>query len=68
MSKKRLKRSTTNRVIAGTIGGIGEYLGLNRAVINVIRVLIVIGSIGSWGALFIVYIIASLLITKANER
>ncbi|WP_282674445.1 PspC domain-containing protein [Lactococcus cremoris] len=54
MAKKPLKRSSSNRVIAGTVGGLGEYFGLSRAVINVIRVLIVLGTFGSWGTLLIV--------------
>ncbi|XOW20279.1 PspC domain-containing protein [Lactococcus cremoris] len=31
MAKKPLKRSSSNRVIAGTVGGLGEYFGLSRA-------------------------------------
>lgn len=63
MAKKQLRRSTNNRVIAGTIGGFGEYFGLSRLLINIIRVLIVLGVFGSWGTLFIVYVIASVLMT-----
>ena len=53
MAKKTLERSSSNRVIAGTVGGLGEYFGLSRTVINVIRVLIVLGTFGSWGTLLI---------------
>ncbi|TNU80113.1 PspC domain-containing protein [Lactococcus lactis] len=66
MAKKTLKRSSSNRVIAGTVGGLGEYFGLSRTVINVIRVLIVLGTFGSWGTLLIVYVIASLLMTPSQ--
>lgn len=66
MAKKPLKRSSSNRVIAGTVGGLGEYFCLSRAVINVIRVLIVLGTFGSWGTLLIVYVIASLLMTPSQ--
>ena len=66
MAKKPLKRSSSNRVIAGTVGGLGEYFGLSHTVINVIRVLIVLGTFGSWGTLLIVYVIASLLMTPSQ--
>lgn len=66
MAKKTLKRSSSNRVIAGTVGGLSEYFGLSRTVINVIRVLIVLGTFGSWGTLLIVYVIASLLMTPSQ--
>jgi phage shock protein PspC (stress-responsive transcriptional regulator) len=65
--KKQLRKSSDNRVIVGTVGGIGEYFGLNRTVINVIRVLIVLGFFGSLGTLLVVYLIASLLMPKANQ-
>lgn len=66
MAKQQLKRSSDNRVIAGTIGGLGEYFGLSRTVINVIRILIVLGTFGSWGTLLIVYLIATLLMTRSD--
>ncbi|WP_205272027.1 PspC domain-containing protein [Lactococcus taiwanensis] len=67
MKKKRLKRSDTNRVIAGTIGGLGEYFDLSRRMITIIRVLLVIGTFGSWGSLLIVYVIVSLLMTQSQK-
>ncbi|KZK38038.1 PspC domain-containing protein [Lactococcus taiwanensis] len=67
MKKKRLKRSDTNRVIAGTVGGLGEYFDLSRRMINIIRVLLVIGTFGSWGSLLIVYVIVSLLMTQSQK-
>ncbi|KST77878.1 hypothetical protein E34_1401 [Lactococcus lactis subsp. lactis] len=39
---------------------------MSRTVINVIRVLIVLGTFGSWGTLLIVYVIASLLMTPSQ--
>ncbi|AYG00959.1 PspC domain-containing protein [Lactococcus allomyrinae] len=67
MSKRKLTRSSDNRVIAGTIGGLGEYFGLNRTLINIIRIVVVLGAFGSWGILFIIYLIASLLMTQAKS-
>ncbi|MGY3736465.1 PspC domain-containing protein [Lactococcus taiwanensis] len=67
MKKKRLKRSDTNRVIAGTVGGLGEYFDLSRRMITIIRVLLVIGTFGSWGSLLIVYVIVSLLMTQSQK-
>lgn len=67
MKKKRLKRSDTNRVIAGTVGGLGEYFDLSRRMITIIRVLLVIGTFGSWGSLLIVYVIVSLLMMQSQK-
>ncbi|MGF1982277.1 PspC domain-containing protein [Lactococcus taiwanensis] len=67
MKKKRLKRSDTNRVIAGTVGGLGEYFDLSPRMITIIRVLLVIGTFGSWGSLLIVYVIVSLLMTQSQK-
>jgi phage shock protein PspC (stress-responsive transcriptional regulator) len=41
-NNKRLQLSSTNRVYKGVIGGIGEYLGLSRDIITIIRILYVI--------------------------
>ncbi len=35
MSKKKLYRSTQNKVICGLLGGIGEYLDIDPAILRV---------------------------------
>lgn len=49
----RLERSTTNRVVAGVCGGIGEYLQVDP---TLVRVFFVVGTILSAGLGFLGYI------------
>jgi phage shock protein C len=49
----RLERSTTNRVVAGVCGGIGEYLQVDP---TLVRVFFVVGSIVTGGLGFLGYI------------
>ena len=35
MTSKKLYRSETNKVVAGVLGGIGEYLGIDPVVVRV---------------------------------
>jgi len=60
-----LRRSRTNRVIAGVVGGLAEYFGVDPILL---RVVYVVGSIVS--AAFpgiLVYILLWLLIPEAQE-
>jgi phage shock protein C len=60
-----LRRSRTNRVIAGVVGGLAEYFGVDP---TLLRVVYVVGSIVS--AAFpgiLVYILLWLLIPEAQE-
>ena len=41
-SRKVLRRSTTNRMIGGVIGGLADYFGLD---VSLLRVVYVVGSI-----------------------
>lgn len=61
-----LRRSKTNRVIAGVVGGLAEYFGVDP---TLLRVVYVVGSIVS--AAFpgiLVYILLWLLIPEAEDR
>ena len=60
--QKRLYKSRENRVIAGVIGGIGEYLGVDPVVLRVVWVAIVVFTVGIPG--IIVYLIAAFVITE----
>ena len=64
-SRKVLRRSTTNRMIGGVIGGLADYFGLD---VSLLRVVYVVGSILS--AVFpglLVYVIMWVVIPK-EER
>ena len=61
-----LRRSTTNRQIAGVVGGLAEYFNVDA---TVLRVIYVVGSIVS--AAFpglLVYILLWLLIPEAEDH
>ena len=60
--QKRLYKSRENRMIAGVIGGIGEYLGVDPVVLRVLWVAIVVFTVGIPG--IIVYLIAALVIPE----
>ncbi|MBI2499093.1 PspC domain-containing protein [Candidatus Woesearchaeota archaeon] len=59
--KKRLYKSSSNKVLFGVCGGIGEYLDIDP---TVVRLLWVIFTALSMGAGILVYIIAALIIPK----
>lgn len=40
MNTKRLTRSTSDRVIAGVCGGLGEYFGVNPIIFRVLFVIL----------------------------
>jgi len=61
-----LRRSSTNRVIAGVVGGLAEYFGVDP---TLMRVIYVVGSIVS--AAFpglLVYVLLWLLMPEAEHR
>ena len=53
---KKLYRSSTNRVICGVCGGLGEYFGVDPTVVRLIWVLIACSGTG-----LIAYIIAAVI-------
>jgi phage shock protein C len=63
---RQLRRSRTNRLIAGVVGGLAEYFGVDP---TLMRVVYVVGSIVS--AAFpglLVYFLLWLLIPDAEDR
>ena len=63
---RALRRSRTNRMIAGVVGGLAEYFGIDP---TLLRVLYVVGSIVS--AAFpglLVYLLLWLVIPEAHDR
>lgn len=60
----RLERSTTNKVVAGVCGGIGEYLQVDP---TLVRVFFVVGSIVTGGLGFLGYIVLIVLMPLPGQ-
>ena len=65
MSSKKLTRSTKDRILAGVLGGLGEYLGIDP---NILRIIAVVLLILSPTLILVAYFAAVLLIPKAGEE
>jgi phage shock protein C len=52
---KRLTRSRDDRWIAGVCGGVAKYTGMDS---NLVRLLVVLGTVLGFGSLIVVYIVA----------
>ena len=61
MENKRLYRSSTNYMICGVCGGIGEYFNIDP---TLVRLAWVIFTCASFGAGVVAYIVASIVIPK----
>ncbi|RCW51705.1 PspC domain-containing protein [Paenibacillus prosopidis] len=59
---KKLFRSTTDSKLTGLCGGIGQWLGIDS---TIIRLLVIISAFFSFGAVILVYFIATLFVPKA---
>lgn len=64
VSPRPLRRSRTNRWIAGVVGGLAEYLGLDPTLLRAIYVVVSIVSVAFPG--IIVYLILWLLVPEAD--
>ena len=58
---KKLYRSTSDRMIAGICGGLGEYFGIDS---TLVRLVFVIGAIFTGSALFWAYIIMLIVVPE----
>ena len=58
---KKLKRSSTDRIIAGVCGGVGEYFNIDPVIIRIIWVLL---SFMPGGPGFLAYLICALIIPE----
>ena len=58
---KRLVRSRDDRWIAGVCGGIARYLGVDA---NLVRLVVVIGTILGFGSLLVAYLVAWVLMPQ----
>lgn len=62
--EKRLYKSSTNRVLCGVCGGIGEYLNIDPTIIRLLCLLLICG----WGSGLIIYIIAAIIIPESPGK
>lgn len=62
----RLRRSTSNKMIAGVIGGLARYFGFDPTLARVLYVILSVVSVGFPGIL--VYIILWIIIPKDGEE
>ena len=60
---KRLQRSNDDRWIGGVCGGLADYTGVDA---NLIRLLVVVGTILGFGSLIVAYVVAWIIMPKAD--
>ena len=58
----RLVRSRDDRWVSGVCGGIATYTGINS---NVVRLIVVLGTVLGFGSLLVAYVVAWILMPKA---
>jgi phage shock protein PspC (stress-responsive transcriptional regulator) len=63
MSSKRLERSVRNKVLAGVIGGLGEFLGVDATLLRIVAVILLILSPV---LMVILYVLGVLLMPRAG--
>lgn len=63
--KKKLYRSTDDKIFAGVIGGIGEYFDIDSTILRLLYILIAVMT--ALFPAFIGYIIAVLVVPKRPE-
>lgn len=57
---KRLYKSSSNRVLCGVCGGVGEYFNVDPTLIRLLFLLLICG----WGSGLLFYIIAAIIIPE----
>lgn len=62
--KKQLFRSTTNRMLSGVCGGIGEYLDIDPTLIRLVWAIFTCVTVGAG---LVAYIIAAIIIPADNN-
>ena len=61
---KKLSRSTTNRKVAGVLGGLASYLGMDA---TLLRILFVIGLLASFGFFLVIYVVCIFLVPNETD-
>ena len=64
METKRLYKSSTNRVLCGVCGGIGEYFDIDPTIIRLLCLLLVCGV----GSGLLIYIVAAVIIPEEPKH
>lgn len=59
---RRLTRSREDRWLSGVCGGVAQYAGIDA---NLVRLIVVLGTIFGFGSLFVAYVVAWVLMPKA---
>lgn len=62
--EKRLYKSTTNRVLCGVCGGIGEYFNIDPTIVRLLCLLLICG----WGSGLLIYLIAAVIVPDSPKR
>jgi phage shock protein PspC (stress-responsive transcriptional regulator) len=63
--KKKLTKSSTDKVITGTLAGIAEYFGIDA---TIVRIIYVVASVFLIGSPIILYILLALIVPSANSQ
>lgn len=58
---RRLVRSREDRWLSGVCGGVAEYTGTDA---NLIRLIVVLGTVLGFGSLFVAYVVAWILMPQ----
>lgn len=59
---RRLVRSRDDRWLTGVCGGVAEYAGVDA---NLVRLVVVLGTLFGFGSLLVAYVVAWLLMPEA---
>lgn len=63
--KKKLYRSKTDKILTGLCGGVAEYFSMSSSIIRLIVVLLSLGSIG--GGIIIYFILSFIVGEKGSD-
>ena len=62
VAPRRLTRSREDRWLSGVCGGVARYAGIDA---NLVRLIVVLGTIFGLGSLFVAYFVAWILMPEA---
>ena len=62
VAPRRLTRSRDDRWLSGVCGGVARYTGVDA---NLVRLLVVLGTILGFGSLLVAYVVAWILMPEA---
>jgi phage shock protein C len=62
VAPRRLTRSRDDRWLSGVCGGVARYAGVDA---NLVRLIVVLGTIFGFGSLFIAYVVAWIVMPEA---